>query len=187
MTRAAAFFVLAATAIVYAAMLLWSLPALTAIAAANGLADARMFDMRPGGYDFETAKALLAALGEAGRERYVSVQQRLDTVFPLLNGLSIAIGLVFVSRRLGIVSGPALAVIAALASAVAGFDLAENASVARLLRAGPDNVTEAMVAVANRFTLLKSGAVTTALTLLLAGLALWAYRLWRNRKGKGAA
>lgn len=181
MKKAFVALVLAAAVAVYATMLLWSLPALTAIASANGLADARMFDMRPGGYDFATAKAILAALGEAGRAQYRDVQQRLDTAFPLLNGLSMYIGLTFVGRRLNVPGAVASAVAAALAFAVAGFDVAENALVARMLDAGPEGLTPEMVAAASHMSVLKSASVTAASTLLLAGLAAAAYRQWSKR------
>lgn len=182
MKRALIVLVLATTAAVYAAMLLWSLPALTAIAATGGLADARMFDMRPGGYDFDSAKALLVALGGAGRAQYLSVQHKLDTIFPPLNGLSMFIGLTFVAARLGLGGRIATAVAALLALAVAGFDLAENAAVAGLLRAGPEAITPEMAQGASRLSVLKSTSVTVTLTVLLAGLAAVGFRGWRGMR-----
>jgi hypothetical protein len=114
----------------------------------------------------------------------LNVQQRLDTAFPPLNGLSLFVGLSFVAARLGVGGRIAAGVAAALALAVAGFDLAENAAVAALLRAGPVALTPEAVAAASRLSVVKSGAVTLALSLLLAGLAIAAYRHWRDREGR---
>ena len=183
MKRILTAFVLAATLAVYAVMLAWSLPTLSAIAAGNGLVDARMFDMRPAGYDFETSKALLAALGEPGRDWYLSVQQRLDTAFPVLNGLSIFIGLTFVARQFHKANALTTAFAAIPALAAAGFDLAENAAVALMLRAGPNAVTPEMAASASALSIVKSAAVTCSLVLLLAGLAFAGYRYWRKGGG----
>ncbi|MFZ1681884.1 MAG: hypothetical protein WAT70_12770 [Rhizobiaceae bacterium] len=185
MKRAIPILVLALAATVYAVMLAWSLPHLVAIARDGGLADARLFDLRPGGYGFEDARQLLIALGEPGRAFYTGVQHRLDAAFAVLNGLSMLIGLTFVARRLGLAGRAATASAIVLGLAVAGFDLAENIAVAGLLDAGPEAITPAMVAAASRFSVLKSTAVTGALTLLLAGFAVAAYRLVRDRWRRG--
>ncbi len=66
----------AATVLVYAAMVFWSLPGV--MAGAGGLVP---FDMRPGGYSAEAARAFLAALDPAATARYLRVQHLLDTLF----------------------------------------------------------------------------------------------------------
>lgn len=181
--RAIGILVPALAAAVYAVMLTWSLPHLVAIAGDNGLADARLFDLRPGGYGFEEARQLLVALGDPGRDFYIGVQHRLDAAFAILNGLTMFIGLTFLSRRLGLAGRAATSCAIVLGLAVAGFDLAENIAVGGLLDAGSEGITPAMVAAASRFSVLKSAAVTLALTLLLAGFAVAAYRLVRERWG----
>ncbi len=75
--RLAFWLLFAATLGVYATMLGWTLPAISA--AAGGLP---AFDMRPGGYSFDEAKAFLAALSPEGKALYLDVQHKLDTAYP---------------------------------------------------------------------------------------------------------
>lgn len=83
--RALYWSVLAAALLLYAVILLWSLPTISATA--GGLAT---FDTRPAGYGFAEARTFLAALTPAGRDLYLSVQHRLDLVFPPLMALALA-------------------------------------------------------------------------------------------------
>lgn len=160
----------ALTGAVYLTMILWSLPHLTQLA--GGLA---MFDMRPGGYTLAEAQAILTGLGDEGRAFYHDVQHRLDTVFPVLEAA--ALSLAFVRLYPRAVALPLIAV------AVAGalFDWLENAAVAAFLRVDPAQITADQVAAASRWSVLKSGAVTVALTALLIGLVLAGYRRYRGR------
>lgn len=178
--------ILAATVTVYLAMLFVTMPHLSAIAGANGLTDTRMFDMRPGGYDAETARALLSALGERGRDDYLHIQQRLDTAFPILNGLSLFIGLSWVGSRLGLSRVAATLIAAALAIPAAGLDLAENHAVAAMLTAPPDSFDPELAASASRISVAKSVVVSTAMTLLAVGLTIVGWRaLRRNHRRTG--
>ncbi len=157
---------------VYLAMLAWSLPHLTALA--GGLP---MFDMRPGGYSGDEARALLAALGDDGRAFYLNVQHRLDAVFPALEALALSLSFPRLFPRL------VSRVLIAVSLAAAAFDWLENVAVADLLRADPLAVTAPMIAVASRWSVLKSGCVSVAMTALLVGLGL---ALWRRvRVGRG--
>ena len=143
---------------VYLAMALWAIPKITADA--GGLL---AFDLRPMGYSFADAQAFLSALSEQGRDFYLNVQQMLDRAYPAL----FAVVMVLAFRR--IFSGATRFVASAVALAGAGFDYMENAAVAVMLRAG-DGLSEAMVALASSWTMLKSAAVTVALILLIVGL-----------------
>ena len=174
---------IAATAAVYLVMVAWSLPRLSQLADAAGLADPRMFDLRPEGFDFSTARALLAALGDEGRAFYRIVQQRLDTVFPPLYGMVLAIGLGHAGLRLGLRRPVVLAAAALLGAGVAGFDLVENALVARLLVAGPDGITEAGVAWASGFSRAKAAITAVTWTLLISLYLALAWRRYRSRRG----
>ncbi|MDK9695103.1 MAG: hypothetical protein OEL76_01780 [Siculibacillus sp.] len=180
--RFAATVLLTATAVVYAQMLLVTLPHLAAIAAAAGSADPRMFDLRPAGYDLAAARDLLAALGPAGRAEYLEVQHRLDAVFPALNGLTLALGLAFVGVRLGLTRPIAIGLATVIAAPTALLDWAENASVAVLLALGPAGIGAETVAAASRYTVAKSIAVTIVMSLLLVGLAMVAWRQWRKTR-----
>lgn len=182
-TVLAATAILAATAVVYLAMLLVTMPHLSAIAGAGGLADTRMFDMRPVGYDANEAKALLTALGERGREEYLQVQQRLDTAFPVLNGLSLFIGLSWVGSRLGLSRVAATLIAACLALPVTGLDLAENHAVATMLKEPLDSFDPAMAEAASRMSVAKSAVVSVAMTLLAVGLFAVGLRRLRGKHG----
>ncbi len=171
MKQIAFWLVLAATFTVYLVMVLWSLPKLSEMA--GGLA---MFDMRPSGYSFEEAQAIMAALGEGGRSFYLNTQQVLDTLYPLLMGLALALSF----ARL--FAGKWLGALVALALAASGFDLMENRGVADMLIAGPDGLSVALVEAANRWTVLKSGAVSIAMLALVAGLLLAGWSRYKAKR-----
>jgi len=151
---------------VYATMALWSIPKI--VADAGGL---MAFDMRPTGYSFGEAQAFLAALSDEGHGFYLNVQHMLDSAYPGL----MAVVLVMAFKHLFHGWGRWVAI--ALAVAGGGFDYMENAAVAVMLRAG-DGLTEAMVATASLWTVLKSAAVTLALLALILGLV----RAWWTRR-----
>jgi len=155
---------------VYLVMVLWSLPLL--MADAGGLP---AFDLRPTGYSHDEALAFLAALSPEGRAFYLDVQQWLDTAYPALLGVVLVMAFGFLFR--GALRW--IAIVFALAGAV--FDYLENAAVAGMLRAGAEGITPDMVATASRWTVLKSGAVTLAMLMLIAGLAML---LWRRVRRK---
>ncbi len=156
---------LALTLVVYATMLVWSLPRLRGLA--GGLDP---FDLRPFGYDATAARDLLAALGPAGRDFYLTVQHGLDTAFPALMAVTLALAYHLLAPL------AAARVLALVAIAAAGFDYLENRAVAALLRSGPEGASDAMIAAASRWTQLKSAAVTLALVSLIVLLALAAWR-----------
>jgi len=168
------FWIVFAVAIaIYLAMLAWTLPTLSA--AAGGLAP---FDMRPTGYSFEEAKALLAALGPDATSIFENVQHRLDLVYPplLAASLFLAIGLL---APAGWGRWRWLAAAVALPGMV--FDWLENAAVSHLLALGPAGITPQEVAAASRWTVLKSTLSALAMTAVLVLLAMWVWRRWRGR------
>ena len=149
---------------VFAVMQAWSLPKLRA----DGMP---AFDLRYLGYSFDEARAYLAALGEEGRTFYLNAQLVLDRLYPALYGPALAIALVALDARAG---GRGWGwVLAVFAIAGMGFDWLENAAVATMLLAGPHDLTQAMVADASSWTLLKSASLAIAFAGLLL-LALFA-------------
>ena len=158
----------------YGTMAFWSLPHLSDLA--GGMVP---FDLRPTGYDTETARRLIAALGVEGRAFYLDVQHRLDTVYPPARAVVLAgAALRLAPGRVGI--GLALA-----AAAAAGFDWAENLAVAELLRAGPEGFDPALAARASLFTVAKSALTTLVMVaLLLLGLRA-GWRRWGGRLQAG--
>lgn len=178
--RLGAAIIITAAVTVYAVMVFVTIPHLTEIALANGMAEARPFDLMPSGYDFTIAQRFLSALGPAGRDEYLNVQHRLDTVFPLLFGLSLAIGLFWAGMKLRLPRILVLLVTAALASAATVLDWAENSAVAVLLRSDPEALDPAFVQKASDFTVWKTIAVSVAMTALLLGLIAVAFQRFRS-------
>lgn len=149
--------IVAATAAVYAAMALWSLPMIAG--EAGGLAP---FDLRPLGYSEAEARAFLDRLSAEGRDHYLTVQRRLDLAFPAL----LAAALAWTALRLpprGWHAVRWLVVAGAIGGMVA--DYAENAAVATMLATSPDAVTGETIAAASRWTRLKTLGATVALSL----------------------
>jgi len=68
-----------------------------------------------------------------------------------------------------------------LAVLAAVFDWSENSAVADLLRLGAEGIDEEVVSVAAQFTMLKSGFVAVALTILLVGVAGMMWRRWKGQ------
>ncbi len=163
----------AVTMAVYATMLLWSLPIVSA--AAGGQVP---FDMRPGGYSFADAREFLVALSPDGRDFYVTVQHRLDIAYPAL----IAATLFFAIAALL----PARARrwrwwIAAPALVIAAFDCAENSAVAAMLAVGPASLSPDLAERASRRTVLKSNLTLVVMTAVLVLLAWHAVAWFRGR------
>ncbi|NOR63070.1 MAG: hypothetical protein GQ535_11335 [Rhodobacteraceae bacterium] len=155
---------------VYLAMLVWTMPALTAFSGGQPV-----FDMLPAGYTFKQALALIDSLGEEGRAYYLDAQHKLDTVYPPLLAISFALSFRLLFRR-----KVAFAMIA-LAVSAAGFDLLENAAVSSMLSAYPSGLTEEMVGFASRLTIVKSVLTTLAFIALLVGLARAIWRRFSRR------
>jgi hypothetical protein len=158
---------------VYATMLLWSLPAISA--AAGGLVP---FDMRPGGYHPSEARAFLAALSPDGAAFYRDVQHRLDIAYPALLAATLFFAFTaLIPPRLGAWRW----FVALPVWIIAGFDYAENAAVAAMIEAGAAGTTDEMVRGASRWTVLKSSATIVAMTILLALLG-WRAMAWLRRR-----
>ncbi|MCA8869433.1 MAG: hypothetical protein KDA67_12335 [Rhodobacteraceae bacterium] len=159
---------------VYLVMVLWSLPHIAGLA--GGLTP---FDMRLGGYSLAEAKSFLAALPPEGVDFYLNVQHLLDMAYPAMLAVVLGIG------ALGLATGRAvwIGVLAAIAAMIgAAFDYLENAAVKGLLLVGADEVTANAVEQASRWTLLKSGLTTVAMTLVLILLIGVVFRRWRGRQ-----
>jgi hypothetical protein len=164
--------VVAITLGVYATMVLWSIPVLSQDAA--GLA---IFDMRPGGYSFEEARAFLAALSPEGVGFYESVQHRLDALYPALLATTLGWSILRLSPASW---GIWRWVLAATALPGMVFDYWENADVSTMLDLGPNGITPAIVEAASLHSRIKAGASTLAMTILLVLLAIWLVRRFRR-------
>lgn len=166
----------AITMAVYATIVAWSLPQISA--AAGGLVP---FDMRPGGYTFEDARTFLGALSPDGAAFYETIQHRLDIFYPPLISLTLAWAIAaLLPRGWGLWRW----VIGALALPIAAFDYLENAAVSAMLHAGPAGLTPEMAAGACTWTIAKSMLTTATmslvLVLLLVHLGFWVARKLRR-------
>ena len=167
---------------VYLVMVTVTLPHLMA------LAGQPVFDLMPGGYDIDTARSILTALGEEGRSYYVGVQHLLDAAFPPLLGLTLAYWLWRTGRRWrdqGLPMRPiVMGLLIGFAFLATAFDLAENAMVGQMLDLGAEGLTEPLVNAASTFTLGKATVSSIAYTaLLVLALGPWVAGLLNKRQG----
>ena len=128
-------------------MNLWTVPIIRA--EAGGL---HIFDNRPFGYGIATSREFLTALKPDGLELYLTLQRKLDTLFPILFATAMPWALWILTDKW---TKPAR-----IAICLVGFigplcDLTENYLVAKLLRAGPEAITADMVARASAFSVTK--------------------------------
>ncbi len=162
-----------ATMLVYFVMIYGSL------ADIERIAGVRAFDMRPNGYSYADASALISALGEEGRRVYLTMQIPLDTVYPALLAISSASSLYWLSQSFGSTARWYRAV-AAIAYLAAFADYAENGLIVWLLNADL-GVPEALVTAASLASVSKSIFSTIVFTTLLIALAEFAMRRIRQR------
>lgn len=157
---------------VYAAMVFWTVPAITR--EANGLLP---FDLRPGGYSFSEAQAFLRALSDAGRAIYLGPQRTLDLVYPALLATVLVWSIRAQAQAIGQRLARGLQVLGMVAAGLGMVsDYMENHAVTQMLRMG-DNADRAMAAAASGWTVAKSAATSIAMLVLLALLA---WRLQRR-------
>ncbi len=162
-----------------AAMLVYFLMVFGSLADIERITGVRAFDMRPNGYSYADALALISALGEEGRRVYLTMQIPLDTVYPALLAISSASSLYWLSQSFGSTARWYRAV-AALAYLAAIADYAENGLIVWMLNAGL-GVPEALVTTASLASVSKSFFSTIVFTALLIALAEFAIRRTRQR------
>ncbi|MDU8910382.1 hypothetical protein [Aestuariicoccus sp. MJ-SS9] len=160
----------AALAAAALALMLWHSHAVL-IPEAGGLTP---FDSRVPGYSPEEAGAYLAALSDRGRAFYLLEMRWLDTLFPVAFSVAAGAGLMALAK--GWAGWTRLALLAPVAGYLA-VDLAENALVADLLRAGMTGFDPVTAIRASQFTVTKYALLgTIALTIMM---------LWR-RQGRAS-
>ena len=137
----------------------------------------RIFDNRPTGYDFETAKQFLSQLSPDGYALYTGLQRKIDTLFPTLMAISLTWALWIMTDfldkpyRIGI----------CLAAFIGPMcDLTENHFVGQMLALGPEAITEDLVSTASTFSVTKWVLdILATSTFLLLG---WQWLLQRSRR-----
>jgi len=155
---------------VYGAMVIWTLPAITA-----GAAGLLAFDLRPTGYSVEEARIFLDSLSDEARAFYLGPQRMLDMAYPALLGLVLigAIRSLFTHTALRwglilIVTGGAIA------------DYYENFLVARMLVEN-QAAGDALITSASQATIVKSALGGLAMIAVLVALAKAGFARWRKR------
>ncbi|SEQ61940.1 hypothetical protein [Thalassovita taeanensis] len=169
MIRAAYWVAVAATLGVYAVMVLWTLPE---ISAQTG--ELRPFDLRPTGYSSAEARAFLAALSDKGRALYLGPQHWLDLLYPALLAITLA------GAVRALVTPKALQ-IALITSVMLGMaaDYVENTLVARMLNE-TGAVPDGLIALASCATVAKSVLTGVAILAVCAGLLRAGWARWRT-------
>lgn len=163
------------TNIVYAAMLLVTIPRVMDFA--NGM---NLLDMMPMGYDFEYIDSLFHTLGPKGRNAYLYTQIPLDMIYPFLFGISYCLVLGYCLKKLNRLKSPF--VYLCLLPLIAGMaDYFENFGILALLSDYPE-ISYSTVTITSSFTLLKSICTTLYFIILIGFLALLLIKASRKRK-----
>ena len=173
---------LVVTAIVWAALILVTVPHLQSL-----VGGADPFDLRWYGYSEADARKLLDALGPQGRAYYLVPEQALDMVFPPLYAASRGLALWWLTMPGRLCNG-AMPIgwrwmLVAFPCAELIFDWSENACVASMILNWPD-LSPALVRFSSFATQVKFGAaaLTEISVIVLAAVALvrWRQRRWRT-------
>jgi hypothetical protein len=137
------------TNFVYLIMLLGTIP--KTMEFSNGM---KLLDMLPTGYNLDYVNKLFSALGENGREIYLTNQIPVDMIYPLLFGLSYSLLLVCFLKKLNKLKSPFTYL--SLLPIIAGIaDYLENIGIITMLNSYPD-LTENTVITTNAFSVIKS-------------------------------
>jgi hypothetical protein len=131
--------------------------------------DVRLFDVRSS-YTPDEARELLETIDERGRRIYAITQLTLDLMFPLIYG-----GL-FVITLYKLYGDPVYLLLVPLITVVA--DSLENLTTAYLALSYKGMVSP-VARVASTFTVVKRSGLVISVALILAGIAIWA---WRYRR-----
>lgn len=156
------------TNLVYAIMLLITIP--NTMRFANGM---KLLDMMPTGYDFDYVNKLFSALGDNGRETYLTSQIPLDMLYPLLFGISYCLVMAYFLKKLNKLNTSLIYL--CLLPIIAGIaDYIENIGFIIMLKNYPD-FTQTTVKVTSIFSVIKSIStsvffITLVIILILVGI-----------------
>ena len=166
------------TNLIYASMLMYSLPLVSSYAP-----ELVLFDMSPMGYSYIQAIELLTSLGIEGRNAYLSVQLPLDFIYPGMFSVSYALLITWMLKQY-LPKDSKLFFIAFVPFLAGGFDYLENISIIVMLDSFPD-ISENLVSSASAFTIVKSGATSVFFVLLiLAFIPIFKRRLGLGQSSK---
>jgi len=146
-----------------------------------GFADGmKLLDMMPTGYDFNYANKLFSALGNTGRETYLTSQIPLDMIYPLLFGISYCLVMAYFLKKINKLNTPynylcLLPIIAGIA------DYLENIGIIIMLTNYPD-FTEITANTTSIFSVIKSISTSVFFIALLVILILVGIKLFKKRR-----
>jgi hypothetical protein len=165
--------------------LLWAVMFFGPLAHLERLASGLMpFDLRPRGYSYAEARALLEAIGQQGRRYYASPELVIDMFYPPLYAVSRGLALWWLTMPGRVREDPVLLrvryALVAVPVLMASLDLFENGCIAVMLWTWPD-LSHGLVEVSSLATRVKimAGVLTEVLMCVLA--AIWLMR-WSIRR-----
>ncbi|MBD3332211.1 hypothetical protein GF356_05130 [candidate division GN15 bacterium] len=165
---------LVVTWVVYGYMLLYSLPHL--IELANGM---KPLDVLPTGYSSDYVRSLFLALGEGGRQFYLSRQIPIDMVYPALFIITYSLLTFYGLCKAG--TNESLATRLSLIPVFAGIcDYLENLGIVVMLWSFPD-VSSSLATITSCFSVGKAGLTTVFWIVLLYALVAAVIRATRGR------
>ncbi len=129
------------------------------------------FDMRPFGYGFTEASALLEALGAEGRAYYLSHQIALDLIYPAMLAMTLIASICWFGQRMANQKLVRVGIAVSVGGAL--FDYAENLGIAAMLWSWPE-MSVPLVYAASSATILKSAFTTLAVLITLLMGINWA-------------
>ena len=153
---------------VYLTILFYSIPKVVTLAP-----EMKLFDVSPSGYTSEYAISLLNAIGQDGRDLYISLQLPLDFIYPGLFIISYSLLFAWLLKKNhGFESKVYYALYIPILAGL--FDYAENVFIIMMLKAYPD-LNSGLVTVASFATVSKSILSSIFFTLLILSIiqVLW--------------
>ena len=144
---------------------------------ANGI---KLLDMMPMGYDLSYVSTLFNALGETGRETYLTNQIPVDMVYPFLFGLTYSLLLAYFLKKINrhntsFIFLCLIPIIAAIA------DYLENIGIILLLQNYP-SLSETLVKTTNIFSITKSTSTSIFFIILIVILVVWGVKFINKKK-----
>jgi hypothetical protein len=129
---------------------------------ANGI---KLLDMMPMGYDLSYVSTLFNALGETGRETYLTNQIPVDMLYPLLFGLTYSLFLAYLLKKLD--KHKTSYIFLCLLPIIAGItDYLENIGIILLIQSYP-SLSETLVKTTNIFSITKSTSTSIFFIILI--------------------
>ncbi|TXG39720.1 hypothetical protein [Seonamhaeicola maritimus] len=163
------------TNLVYAFMLIVTIP--KTMSFANGM---KLLDMMPAGYDFNYVNTLFSALGNNGRDIYLTNQIPVDMIYPFLFGVSYAAVMAYFLNKINKLNTPFIYL--SLLPIIAGIaDYIENIGIISMLNNYP-NLTETTVNTISTFSIIKSISTSVFFIALVVVLILVFINFFKKSK-----